>query len=151
LTLSANLYLVQPLEPEILEPKVKNRSKVKRGLSPLICQLKLEQPNLSNAAIARHVKCSEANVHKVLQKFLSKYSPDQLDQFKASRADVFAGLQMRMLGSITDRQLQKSSPASLVTAAAILYDKECLETGKPTAINVMAIVDLAKLIRERDQ
>jgi len=136
-------------QPELIKVENKPKRGEKRGLAPLICKMKLENPSLSNHAIAQHLKCSDANVCNVLQKFAGRYSQEQIEDFKNNRADVFAGIGMRMLGSITEAKLKKTSAVQLVTGAAILYDKERLERGQATGINVTALVDVAELLRNQ--
>jgi len=135
--------------PELVTSPVAHRGNGHKGLAPLIRKMKLENPSLSNTAIARHCKCSTANVKKVLAKLSTNYSTEDLEEYKANRADIFAALGRKMLGSITESKLQKTSAVQLVTGAAILFDKERLERGQATGINVTALVDVAELLRNQ--
>ena len=110
----------------------------KRGLAPAICRLHLRHPNLTGGQIARRVGCTRQNVHQVLHAFLDGHPEQELRDFQANKADIYDALQMRLLASITDEKLPKSSAKSLVIAAAILEDKIRLMRGQATGINITA-------------
>jgi hypothetical protein len=54
--------------------------------------------------------------------------------FKDNRSEIFAGFQKELLFSIDREEIKKIPPASRITAAAILYDKERLERDLATQI-----------------
>ena len=74
-----------------------------------------------------------------------------LAEFKVKRGDVFADLQRKTLAAITPDKLAACSAQQLATIAAILYDKERLESGKCTEniahgmVENMSAADLADL------
>jgi hypothetical protein len=116
-----------------------------------IIKAKQEHPDLTTREIAKMVDCDHSNVVRTLQ----RYGIDQqaTEDFKARRADVFAGLQERILKSITDEAIQKTPAIQLVTAASILYDKERLERGQSTdnqSVIVTHIRDLQSRLRGDD-
>jgi hypothetical protein len=57
----------------------------------------------------------------------------EVNEFRDHRAEVLAGLQHRIIQSITSADIKKAPMGSRVLAAAQLYDKERLETGKTTS------------------
>ena len=73
----------------------------------------------------------------------------QVEEYKAHRADVFAGIQHRLLASCTDEDIKKAPMGSRVLAAAQLYDKERLELDKSTS-NIGVLVDVIKRIQEQE-
>ena len=73
---------------------------------------------------------SKQAIHQRLQPY--KDAIDNLPTFKEYRADLFAVQQSRLLNSLTDKDIKKMAPASRITSAAIMYDKERLERGKST-------------------
>jgi hypothetical protein len=113
-----------------------------------IIKAKQEHPDLTTREIAKMVDCDHSNVVRTLQ----RYGIDQqaTEDFKARRADVFAGLQERILKSITDEAIQKTPAIQLVTAASILYDKERLERGESTS-NVSVLVGAIKELQQARQ
>ncbi len=111
--------------------------------------MKLNYPELSEAQIARRVGCDPANVHRVLKRFLgTNHSESDLRDYQNNKADIYDGLQMRALGSITDDDIAKAPLLPRVTAAAILEDKARLIRGKATQIDVSALLDAVQAARE---
>ena len=53
------------------------------------------------------------------------------------------------VAAIDDDKIAKASALQLATSSGILLDKSLLLSGQPTSINVVALMDVAKLIRER--
>lgn len=128
-----------------------NKSPKKGSKAPLIIKMKRDNPNMTDAEIARIADCDRSNVTRTLQ----RYGIDTVatDDYKSRRADVFAGLQQRILQSITDEAIKKTPAIQLVTAASILYDKERLERGESTqniSVLVGAIKDLQAMRQAQD-
>jgi hypothetical protein len=136
------------LQPSAVEPGAVPPKGVRAAL---IRRTKLRYPELSESQIARHVGCSRSNVHQVLTTFLANRTEPELRDFQANKGDIYDALQMRALESVTQDKLRKSSATSLVTAAAILEDKARTTRGQPTSIHVLALLEVAELIRERDE
>lgn len=120
------------------------------GAASQIRRLHSKYPELSTTAIAKKVGCSHQNVSEVLATFLKDTEPEQLADFQVNKADIFDSIQMKALASITQEHLANSSFMQLVTGAAILEDKARLVRGQATSINVTALLDVAKLIRDKD-
>jgi len=115
-----------------------------------IRKLALDYPELNPSQIARRVGCTPQNAHQVLNTFFKPVSPEELEVFQGSKAEVYDALQFRALASITQDKLEKTSALQLVTAAAILEDKSRLVRGQPTSIHVHALVDVLDALRMRD-
>jgi hypothetical protein len=112
-----------------------------------ILKTKKEHPNLTTREVA--AICDTDHTH-VLATY-KRYGIDSthVDQYKRHRADLLAGLQDKLLASITNEDIQKAPMGSRVLAAAQLYDKERLELDKSTS-NVGVMVDLIKRIQGQD-
>lgn len=86
------------------------------------------QPSLSAAAIARKCGVDRTYAFRVLTTYgLVK---EKVEDFKASRADILAGLQARLLSGISDSEIKKMAVSSRILAACQLYDKERIERGQ---------------------
>ena len=120
----------------------------KGSKAPEIIEIKTAHPDLQPTEIGKMVGCSHVNVINTLK----RYGIDQqaTENFKTSRADIFAGLQERILKSITDEAIKKTPAIQLVTAASILYDKERLERGESTS-NVSVLVGAIKQLQRARQ
>src|ERR1017187_1070482 len=76
-------------------------------------------PAMSNTAIANKVGCDESNVRRVLQRYVRNCSLEELQDFQASKGDIYDAIQSKALSCITDDKLANSSAVQLVTVAAI--------------------------------
>ena len=106
---------------------------------------------MSQAAIARRVGCSEANVSGVLKTYLQAVSVEELQDFQQSKADIYDTLQHRILASLTEAKIAKAGLTESVTAAAILEDKARLVRGQATGINVNILMDVVEAIKAKRQ
>ena len=111
-------------------------------LMQAIVQAKSENPNLTNRDIGQLTNSDHSHVSRVLNRFGLKEEDTQ--NYKKGRANVFAGLQGKILQTITLDDIKKSSVLQRVTSAGILYDKERLELDKSTA-NVSIHADIRAL------
>jgi hypothetical protein len=112
-----------------LQPRSPRRKK--------IIELKKQNPALSTSEIGKLVDCSHVNVIHVLRRYgLAK---QEVNEYKDNRADILAGLQHRLIQSITTEDIKKAPLGSRVLAAAQLYDKERLEVGKTTS-NIAQVI-----------
>jgi hypothetical protein len=99
-------------------------------LQQKIIEIKQSHPSLNKNEIAAVAGCDHAHVVRTLQTYgLIK---DDVDSFVKNRAAIFAGMQHRLISSITSEDIKKAPLGSRILAAAQLYDKERLETGKST-------------------
>lgn len=110
----------EEISPDTLEPKID----VNKAL-----ELKLK--GLSYRDIAQFFGCKHQSVHDRIKGLLPA-NGDDIKAYKAKRADIFAGKQVQILSTLTDKEIKKISPGSRVTALGILYDKEALERSKNT-------------------
>jgi hypothetical protein len=95
-----------------------------------IINLRTQHPNASGREIARIANADPSYTIEVLQRYglIDKTTQD----FKANRADILAGLQHRLISSITDEDIKKTPVGSRILAAAQLFDKEKAELGQST-------------------
>lgn len=130
--------LGHPDEPEIAktEQKQPNSTKSPKNILPRsqrankIIELKKNNPALTVREIATLTECDHSNVVRVLQRY--GIVAKEVKEFKDHRAEVLAGLQHKLIQSITADDIKKAPLGSRILAAAQLYDKERLETGKST-------------------
>jgi hypothetical protein len=115
----------------------------KNPRSRKIVELKTQHPELSTTQIGKLVDCSHVNVVKVLQRY--GIAQQEVNDYKSNRADIIAGLQSRLLSSVTDEDIKKAPLGSRVLAAAQLYDKERLERGQSTENITQIHGDIAKI------
>lgn len=111
------------------------------------------QQGMSHAEIAKLQGCNPSNITRVLQRYgvIQPYSV--ITEYREHKADILAGLQHRLLSSISDSDIKKISPAQRIMAAGLLYDKERLERGQSTSnVDVrqlkLEIADLDKEIEK---
>ncbi len=121
----------------------------KKGLAPKIRRLSLQYPEMTQGDIARKVGCTTSNVSQVLSAFLDGCSTEDLLDFQSNKAEVYDALQKRILESVTHAKLEKVAVRDAVVAAAILQDKSQVLRGQATGINVIALLDVAKMIRDK--
>lgn len=110
--------------------------------------IELAQQGLSHSEIAKIQGCDHSNITRVLQRY---GVTDNYKDYKQHRADILAGLQHRLLSSITDNDIQKTPAIQRIMAAGILYDKERLERGlsnSNVSIITSTIQDIKRLQTE---
>jgi hypothetical protein len=92
-----------------------------------ILQIANDHPELNQTEIARIAEVDRTTVCKIF----ARYGVDNgiVEEYKAHRADILAGLQAKILATITDKDVKKSPFASRIMAVGILYDKERIERG----------------------
>lgn len=115
---------------------------------PRLLAMQKKHPDLTHQELADTQGLARSTVTKVLLRY--GIEKEKLDEFKTNRADIMAGLQEKILQSITTGDLEKASLQQRMMAFGILYDKERLETGKSTTnVNSLTVVvDAAKARRE---
>jgi len=107
-------------------------------------KLRQEHPDLSLQQIGDLTGVNRATVYRALKRY--NINTRRTNDFIRQRAVILADIQDRLLESIDTESINKSSLRDRVTAAAILYDKERLETGKSTQN-----VALSKIVEEIDR
>jgi len=113
----------------------------------VIIKTKTEHPELTTREIAAIAETDHTHVIKTLQ----TYGIDrvQADNYKRYRADVFCGLQSRILSSVTDEDVQKASLFQKAGVVGLLYDKERLERDMSTANIASFTADIAAYKRSK--
>ena len=109
----------------------------------LIIKTAQEHPDLSTRDIGAIANCSHVNVVTTLKRY--NINHEHVKSFKEQRADIFAGLQHRLLSSVTDADIQKTPVGSRILASAQLYDKERLERGQSSENITLIHADIAKI------
>jgi len=114
----------------------------------VILKTKREHPNLTTRDIAKIADTDHSHVIKTLQ----RYGIDRIhvDQYKRHRADILAGMQERLINSITLSDIKKAPMRDKVVSAGILYDKERLERDLSTANVQTVIADIEALRKARE-
>jgi hypothetical protein len=102
----------------------------------------------TQADIAKTLDIDHSHVSHTLARYGIDYN--RLDQFRKQRAEIFQGLQDKILSSVTDVDIKDASILQRVTAAGILYDKERLETGKSSA-NVAVLISQIEAMQRSDE
>ena len=110
----------------------------------------MRYPEMSHAQIAKRVGCRPNNVSAVLRKFLGKRTVEDLRDFQSNQADILDTLKANLLESITPSKIAKASALQIATAYGIMYDKAALLRGQATGINVVALLDVVKAIKESE-
>lgn len=130
-------------DPDTL-PSLPEKSPFCAKWIPLEKILALAEKNLSHSQIATILGCSRSAITQRLA--AHNYRSGEVQEYRKNRADVFAGLQLRVIASLSDADLQKAPFHSKVIALGILVDKERLERGQSTA-NVAVVVSAPILER----
>ena len=107
--------------------------------------IELHDMGLEAPLFAKIQGCDPSNITRVLQRYGAKEV--QTTEFKNHRAEILAGLQERILSCITDKEIKKAAFGTKIVTAGILYDKERLERGQATSINVEVLLDVLEAIR----
>lgn len=104
----------------------------------------VEQLRRNPGLTTRELGALNGTTHVAMIKLLERHgiTKANVEDYKASRADLFAGMQDKIIASITDEDLQKASLRDKVIASATLYDKERLERGQST-VNLAAVFSKA--------
>lgn len=119
-----------------------------RSINPVEV-LELREKGLSFAQIGKILGCTKQAAHKAFQHVKTDFRG--VEKFKDIRADIFALFQKKLLYSLTAGEIKSMAPASRITAAAILYDKERLERDKSTSnISYQAIVSNVADLERRE-
>lgn len=127
-----------------LDPnKMARHPNTPKGCTQTVLNTKKAHPNLSSRQIGKIAGCTHGNVIDILQRY--GIVQKRTKSFITNRAEIFAGMQDRLLSSITDKDIAKMPAGSRLLGICQLYDKERLERDKSTA-NVMSLhKDIAAL------
>ena len=97
---------------------------------PIEKLLKWRKQGLTYEEIGELAGISKQASHQRLKPF--RDAIENLPSFRKHRADILALLQSMLLSSLTEEDIKSMAPASRITGAAILYDKERIERGEHT-------------------
>lgn len=97
-----------------------------------IVRLKTEQPTLTTRQIGAIVGCSHVNVYETLQRYNIDHS--RVHGYKANRSEIFAGIQERVVSTLTVDDIKGASVRDRAILLGTIYDKERLERGQATQI-----------------
>jgi hypothetical protein len=112
-----------------------------------IIATKAANPDLTTRQVATLCDTDHSHVIKTLQAY--GIDRDSLERYKSHKADILAGIQDRVLLSITDDDIKRASLLQRTTAVAQLYDKERLELDLSTS-NISIHQDILDM-REMDE
>lgn len=108
--------------------KRKNKTNELTPTQVAILKTKSEHPDLTLREIGAIADCNHVTVLTTLRRY--GIDSNHLKEWKNNKADILSGLQHKLLVSITDEDIKKAPLGSRVLAAAQLFDKERIETGK---------------------
>jgi hypothetical protein len=108
----------------------------------------LTNPNLTQDQIGALTNVDRSTVSRLLADY--RIVKDNVDFYKENRADIFAGIQQKILTGITDAELQKAPVQVKMMALGVIYDKERLERGQSTE-NIGLITKVIRELRDRDE
>lgn len=103
------------------------RSKLTDDEKQIIATTAQQNQNLTHEQISALTGVERSTVTRVLKRY--GIIRERVESFKLNRADIFAGMQERLLSSITAAEIKKMPPGSKILATAQLYDKEAIERG----------------------
>jgi hypothetical protein len=110
---------------------VTNHTRKPTHKQAVIIKTKHEHPKLTTREIAAIADTDHSHVIKTLQRY--GIEREHTDEYKRCRADILAGMQHRLLSSVTPEDIQKTPVGSRILAVAQLYDKERLERNQTTS------------------
>jgi len=96
--------------------------------------------------IAKHISRSPHTVRRYLNQ------PEAIAAVRDERSELallYRDKARACVVAIDDEKIAKGSALQLATSSGILLDKSLLLSGQPTSINVVALMNVAELIRER--
>lgn len=92
--------------------------------------MNLVNKGVSNSDIARVFNCTPSAISHRLKR--NGIVVEKLRDFKAGRAEIMAELQRRLVHSVKDEEIQKTSVRDRLVSAGILFDKERLQRDLST-------------------
>ena len=129
------------MSAERIKPKqIGKPPKVRRPteLQQKIIETHQTHPTLNKSEIAAYCKTDHAHVIRTLQTY--GIVKEDVDAYINKRAAVLAGMQYRLLSSITSEDIKKAPVGSRILAIAQLYDKERLERGLSNAEQPIMVI-----------
>lgn len=133
-----------PIDIDAITSSPKHKRSVDRRIKHIDHDMtaKLAHAGLTHGEIAKLQGCDRSNITRTLQRL--NIQTAEVDDYKGARADTLAAMQWRLLQSITAEDIEKASLQCKLMGFGILFDKERLERGQATNINVSAELKLTE-------
>ena len=112
---------------------------------PIERLIELRKKNLTHAEIAKIIGCTR----EAVTRSLLRHDVEGLDRFQEHEGSIWAYHRRRVLRSITDKDLQKSTLLQKTIAAGTMMDKQMLKEGKAGRADTLTITVEHRLIAER--
>lgn len=122
----------KPKEPLTVEQK---RQAITMAAAGHSCNKISKAIGKDRASIKRHLDTPEAIV--------------QVRDERTELVELYREKARACVAAIDDDKIAKSSALQLATSSGILLDKSLLLSGQPTSINVVALMDMLDVIRQR--
>jgi hypothetical protein len=121
----------------------------KRGTkSRAIIKVAQENPTLTTREIGKLTDSDHSHVVKVLQRYQIEY--ERVQKFKDHRADILAGLQEKVVNSLSPADIEKAGLRDRAVVLGILHDHERLERGQSTQ-NVTHLHAVVRELQREEQ
>lgn len=104
-----------------------------------ILTLKTQNPNATGTEIAKLANADVSYTIEILERY--GLTSKKIDDYKANRADIWAGLQHRLLSSINQADIEKATIQQRIVSAGIAHDKELELTGNKRDVTPMVIIN----------
>jgi len=109
----------------------KQRKPPKHKLTPgNLIPLATANPNLTTRQLGKLLDVGHTAIVEAFKRYDIKR--EHLDNFKANRADILAGIQETVAASLTEEDIKNASIRDRTMLFGVLYDKERLERGQAT-------------------
>ena len=120
------------MDIDFLPDKVSKKSKAPKNtpIKKILGQLALD-PSLTQYQLAEINKVSQQSISAMLLRY--GINSKCLESFKKNRADIFAGIQETVAGSLSEADIKNASVRDRTILLGTLYDKERLERGQSTS------------------
>lgn len=132
-----------PKKAPVIDPSKRAKN---TPITKLLDQVK-RCPAITTRELGKLNDVSHAAVVRLFQRH--NIDRQRTDDYKGNRADFLAGLQEKVLASITENDLEKASLRDKVISMGVLFDKERLERGQST-VNLASIYSQALESRTPD-
>jgi len=120
--------------------KITKRTFNRGSKAPAILKAATEHPELTTREIAKLADCDHSNVVRTLQRYEIDHT--NVEAFKEHRGEILAGMQERIIKSITEADIKAMPVGQRLMGFGIIYDKERLERGQSTSNSVNLNVDV---------
>lgn len=114
--------------------------KKRKAIIPIEAITQLADKGLTHAEIAAILKCDRSNITYRLNS-IGYESINHVNDYQKYREKILAKKQLELVNALTPTKIETMSGRDLVWSAAVLFDKERLETGKSTS-NVSSITTI---------